>query len=224
MLELYIGSKNYSSWSLRPWLAMTHFDIPFKEIHLTLFSAEFARVIATASPARRVPVLVEDGFAVWDSLAIVEYLAERFPDIPLWPRDRLARARARSICAEMHSGFGQLRSNMPMNLEADLTGRGWNVAVQKDIDRIVSMWSELLDAHGNRFLFGEFSAADAYFAPVCSRFLTYRPDLPARVLAYAQGVVALPAMQRWIAEARAAREFIPEDEPYRAPPPGASER
>jgi glutathione S-transferase len=224
MLELYIASKNYSSWSLRPWLAMTHFGVPFKEIHLKLFSAEFRQVVSRVSPARRVPVLVDDGFAVWDSLAIVEYLAEKFPELPVWPRDSRDRARARSICAEMHAGFQQLRTNMPMNIEAELHGRGWNVAVQRDIDRICDMWGELLAAHGDRFLFGEFSAADAYFAPVCARFACYRPALPARIVAYVERIYALPAMQRWITEAKAVRDFIPEDEPYRLPPPPSSER
>jgi len=218
MLELYIGSKTYSSWSLRPWLAMTHFEIPFKEIHLQLFTTDFYRVVDEVSPSRRVPALVDDGFVVWDSLAIVEYLAEKFPDLALWPKDRQARARARSVCAEMHSGFTQLRAAMPMNFNASLHGRGWNVAVQKDIDRIVSMWEALLEAHGDRFLFGDFCAADAYFAPVCGRFDTYRPALPQRIEAYRDRVLALPAMKRWIADARASFEFIPQDEPYRKTP------
>jgi len=218
MLQLYIGSKNYSSWSLRPWLAMTQFAIPFEEIHLEMFSAEFRRVVATVSPVGRVPVLVDGGFSVWDSLAIIEYLAERFPDKAIWPREAKDRARARSICAEMHSGFQQLRANMPMNIGVELPGRGWNLAVQRDIDRISTMWRELLDGHGGPFLFGEFTAADAYFAPVCARFWTYRPELDLAIRAYVGRVFELSAMKRWVAEATATAEFIPEDEPYRAPP------
>jgi glutathione S-transferase len=218
MFDLYIGNKNYSSWSLRAWLAMTHYGIPFREIRLRLFSESFYREIAKVSPAGRVPVLLEDGFAVWDTLAIYEYLAERFSDMRLWPEDAKDRARARSICAEMHAGFTTLRSQMGMNIEASLPGRGWNVTVQKDIDRIVSMWSGLLGQHGGPFLFGPFTLADSYFAPVCTRFRTYQPALPAQIMAYVDRVFGLPAMQKWVAEALEEHEFIVEDEPYRIAP------
>jgi glutathione S-transferase len=215
MLELYIGNKNYSSWSLRGWFPLAHFGIPFKEIRLSLFTPAFYEAIGRVSPVGKVPVLVDDGFAIWDSLAIVEYLAERFPQYALWPRDLKARARARSICAEMHSGFTELRNNMGMNIEADLAGHGWNLAVQRDIDRITAIWGECLGAHQQPFLFGEPTLADAFFAPVCTRFRTYQPKLPARALQYVDDVLALPAMQRWIADGLQEKEFVAEDEPFR---------
>lgn len=217
MLELLIGNKNYSSWSLRAWLPLAHFGIPFKETRLTLFTPAFREAIGKWSPAGRVPVLVDDGFAVWDTLAIAEYLAERHPEHALWPRDRQQRARARSVCAEMHSGFGALRSAMPMNVEANLPGLGWSLQVQADIDRLSAIWTGLLDTHGGPCLFGEFTLADAFFAPVCLRYNTYRPRLAQRVERYVADMLALPSMRRWIDDALGEHEFIVEDEPYRAP-------
>jgi glutathione S-transferase len=218
MLELLIGNKNYSSWSLRGWLPLAHFGIPFRETRLTMFTPEFRAAVAAVSPAGRVPVLVDDGFAVWDSLAIGEYLAEKFPQHALWPRDPKERARARSICAEMHSGFGALREHMSMNVTAELPGLGWNLAVQRDIDRITAMWGELLGRHDRPFLFGELTLADVFYAPVCSRFHTYRPKLPARAERYVADVLALPAMRDWTTAAQSEREFLAEDEPYRQRP------
>ncbi len=216
MLALYIGNKNYSSWSLRPWILMRVLDIAFVEHRLSLFSEVFKTTIARLSPAGRVPILVDDDLVIWDTLAITEYLAEQNPQAGVWPSQFKARARARSICAEMHSGFGALRSQLPMNLEASLPGKGWNTAVQRDVDRLVQMWSELLDAHGGPFLFGPFSAADAFFAPVVTRFQTYAIALPANCSRYCEAVRALPAMLEWTAQALAEREFIAEDEPYRS--------
>ena len=220
MLTLYIGNKNYSSWSLRPWLALRAAGIDFEERRLVLFSESFHREVSAVSPAGRVPVLVDDGFAVWDSLAIIEYAADRHPQAPLWPQDGRDRARARSICAEMHSGFQALRARMPMNVEARLPGRGWDLAVQRDIDRICAMWTSLrtMNAAHGPFLFGGFSAADAFYAPVVSRFDTYRPALPEPVLEYMQAVLDHPAMREWVEAACAEHEFLPEDEPYRAAP------
>ena len=217
-LELLIGNKNYSSWSLRAWLPLAHHGIAFRETRLRLFTPAFDATVARVSPAGRVPVLVDDGFAIWDTLAIAEYLAEKYPQHALWPADRNDRARARSICAEMHSGFGNLRNQMPMNVEASLPGLGWSVAVQRDIDRICAIWIECLMRHAKPFLFGDFTLADAFFAPVCYRFATFEPRLPARVKQYVADMLALPAMQRWTAGARAEHEFLPEDEPYRAAP------
>lgn len=218
MLTIHIGDKRYSSWSLRGWFPLAHFGIPFREVPLRLATPEFHRAIAAVSPARRVPVLVDGDFAVWDTLAIVEYLAERNPQHAIWPADSRARARARSICAEMHSGFTELRTRMPMNAEAALPGFGWSLAVQKDIDRLVAMWSDALAQSGGPFLFGAAGAADGYFAPVCLRFDTYRPALPERISRYVADVLALPAVKRWLAEARAENAFRPEYEPYRAAP------
>src|SRR5262245_7528058 len=172
-LALVIGNKNYSSWSLRAWLVLAHAEIPFEEINVRLFVPGFKDEIAKYSPAGRVPVLLDDGLAIWDTLAIAEYLAERYPERKLWPTDTKRSARARSICAEMHSGFHALRSNMPVNITADLRGRGWNVAVQLDIERVCEIWRACRSEHGGPFLFGAYSVADAFFAPVVSRFITY---------------------------------------------------
>jgi glutathione S-transferase len=157
---------------------------------------------------------------VWDSLAICETLAERFPRAQLWPEDPKARAHARSICAEMHSGFGNLRNNMPMNVTAMLPGMGWNVAVQQDIDRIAQMWTELRQKYAAQgpFLFGHFTVADAFYAPVVSRFATYGVRLPELAKAYADHILNLPAMQEWIDAARAEHDFLADDEPYRTAP------
>ena len=215
-LTLYIANRNYSSWSLRPWLLMRALDMPFKERQVR-FSPGFHDEISRVSPAGRVPVLVAGDLVIWDSLAIVEYLAERFPLHGVWPTQPGDRARARSVCAEMHSGFGALRQAMPMNIEARLPGMGWSVRVQDDIDRIVSLWTGLRNAHAARgpFLFGTFSAADAFFAPVVSRFETHQVATPAVCDDYRRAVLALPAMQEWIAGALAEHSFVAEDEPYR---------
>jgi glutathione S-transferase len=226
MLKLVIGNKNYSSWSLRAWLLLTEARIPFEEVRVTLFSKTFAREIGRFTPAGRVPVLIdpdgaEGGLAVWDTLAIAEYVAERFPDHALWPRDPAVRARARSLTAEMHSGFGALRNACPMNVTASLPGRGWNVAVQRDVDRLVAMWSECLERHGGPLLFGDFTIADAFFAPVLSRFVTYAIEVPDTVGAYRDRVLALDGMRAWTAAAADEADFLVEDEPYRLPPADA---
>jgi glutathione S-transferase len=176
--------------------------------------------VARHSPAGRVPVLVDGDMNVWDSLAICETLAERFPRAQLWPADPKARAHARSICAEMHSGFTNLRNNMPMNVTAVLPGMGWNVAVQRDIDRIAAMWTELRQKYAAEgpFLFGHFTVADAFYAPVVSRFATYGVRLPEAAKAYADSILNLPAMQEWIDGARAEHDFLADDEPYRTAP------
>ena len=223
MFKLIIGNKNYSSWSLRSWLLLTEAGIPFEEIRLSLFSAGFEREIGRYSPAGRVPVLIDPegapgGLAIWDTLAIAEYVAERFPDKALWPAEPASRARARSICAEMHAGFAKLRGAMPMNVSASLPGRGWSVAVQDDIDRIVAIWRELLAAHGGPLLFGGFTIADSYFAPVVSRLTTYGVGLPPDIAAYRDAVLALAAMRTWTQAAQAETEFLVDDEPYRRHP------
>ena len=220
MFTLVIGNKNYSSWSLRPWLLMTEAGIPFDEVRLSLFTPSFREQIGRYTPTGRVPVLVDTeadaaGLAIWDTLAIAEYLAERFPERALWPSDRAARARARSICAEMHSGFSKLRWAMPMNVSADLPGLGWSVAVQDDVDRLVAMWRECLARHGGPMLFGAFSIADAFFAPVASRLRTYAVALPDDIAAYRDRVLALDGMRAWSAAAAAEEEFLLDDEPYR---------
>ena len=225
-MQLYIGNKNYSSWSLRPWLLMTQTGIQFEEIKLRLGfdeGSDFKKALAGLTPAGRVPVLVDEGFAVWDTLAIAEYLAEKYPSKALWPAQPLARARARSLCAEMHSGFGALRNHCPMNIEASLAEVGQRLLAEqpdvgRDLQRITQMWEKQLDEHGGPFLFGAFSIPDAYFAPVCSRIKTYALPVPARVAAYVERIHALPSMQSWTRDAKAEHDFLDVDEPYRTQP------
>ena len=226
MLQLVIGNKNYSSWSMRPWVLMRQLGIGFEEIKLRFDlrpDSAFYRQLARHTPAARVPVLLIDGFAVWDTLAIVEALADLHPELPVWPRDRLQRARARSLAAEMHAGFGALRSHFPMNIEARFPEVGARVlaqeaGVRRDLARIEAMWSEVLAASGRPFLFGEFGAVDAFYAPVVMRIRGF--DLPVSdvVRAYADRVAATPGVAAWIADALAEHDFIAEDEPYRSAP------
>jgi glutathione S-transferase len=224
MLTLYIGNKNYSSWSMRPWVLLKQAGIPFEErlVRFDSFDGEsrFKSEVLKVNPSGRVPVLVDDGFPVWDSLAIAEYAAEKFPDRQLWPQDAKARARARSVCAEMHSGFGALRSHCPMNIEADLAHNGAIVwrdqpAVRGDVQRIVQMWSDLLSEHKGPMLFGEFSNADAFFAPVCMRIRNYALPVPGHITDYIRRVCALPGVKAWMDDALAEHDFVDFDEPYR---------
>ncbi|MFM7532296.1 MAG: glutathione S-transferase family protein [Rubrivivax sp.] len=223
-LQLHIGNKNYSSWSMRPWVLMRQAGIAFEEV-MVRFDAftpesQFKQRLTALSPAGKVPVLVDEGLVVWDTLAIAEYLAERFPDQHLWPRERAARARARSVCAEMHSGFAALRNACPMNIEAHLPEIGALVlrdrpGVRADLERIVQMWSALLHEHGGPMLFGPFSVADAYYAPVVMRLRTYALPVPGEVSAYMQRVVELPGVRAWIEGALQEQDFLDFEEPYR---------
>ena len=228
MLKLYIGNKNYSSWSMRAWVLMRQAGIDFDEIKLRFdsFSADsnFKQRLGAISPAGKVPVLVDDGLVVWDTLAIAEYLAERFPELHLWPRETPARARARSVCAEMHSGFGALRSACGMNIEAVLPEAGaivWrdDAGVRADVARLIEMWRELLASYGGPMLFGRFSVADAFYAPVVMRLATYALPVPDDIAAYMARVQALPGMAAWVADALAEHDFLPFEEGYRATPP-----
>ncbi len=224
MLKLYVGNKNYSSWSMRPWVLLKQAGIPFEEVMVYFDSFDrdsvFKETIHAISPAGRVPVLVDDGFAVWDTLSIAEYVSEKFPDKNLWPRDVKARARARSVCAEMHSGFSALRGKCPMNIEAQLPQIGalvWrdHADVRNDVQRIVTMWSGLLEEYKGPMLFGEFSNADAYFAPVCMRIRNYALPVPGHITDYIRRVCALPGVKAWIDDALAEKKFVDFDEPYR---------
>jgi glutathione S-transferase len=223
-MQLFIGNKNYSSWSMRPWVLMKQSGIAFDEVMLRFDGftpdSQFKQQIARHNPVGKVPLLKDDGLVVWDTLAIAEYLAEKFPDKNLWPQDRKARARARSVCAEMHAGFGALRSAFPMNIEAHLPEVGQRLLgeqapVRADLDRIVSLWRELLEEHGCPMLFGEFSIADAYFAPVVMRLHTYALPVPSTLAAYMERVRALPGVAAWIKEALAEEEYLDFEEPYR---------
>lgn len=213
-LTLVIGNKNYSSWSLRPWLAMRQFGIDFNEVCIALYTPESPQQIRRYSPAGKVPVLLDDTLTVWDSLAILEYLAERLPMLPWLPETKAARAIARAICAEMHSGFQALRHHMPMNCRAKLPGQGMTPEVQIDIDRITAIWRECRQTYGadGTLLFGQFTIADAMFAPVALRFATYDIPLDSITKQYVETILALPAMQAWLTAAEAEPEKLPDFE------------
>lgn len=225
-MRLVIGNKNYSSWSMRPWVLLRQFGLPFEE-EMARFDgfeagSDFKKQVGAVSPTGCVPVLVDDdGFVVWDTLAIAEFLAEKYPGQALWPRDARARARARSVCAEMHSGFGALRGHFPMNVEATLPEVGARVLAgepraRADLDRVVALWQDALAASGGPFLFGDFCIADAYFAPVAMRIRTYALPVPGDVGAYIGRLVASRGVADWIADALEERDFRPFEEPYRA--------
>ena len=227
MLTLYIGNKNYSSWSMRPWVLLRQAGISFEEIVIRFDSfdegSDFRQQISAVSPVGKVPVLDDDGFKIWDTLAIAEYLAERFPEKNLWPQDVRARARARSVCAEMHSGFSALRGACPMNIEADLHETGQLVwrdkpAVRADVARLVGLWRELLATHPGPMLFGDFSIADAFFAPVCMRLKSYGLPVPGDIAAYIARVGALSGVTAWTDGALAENDFREFEEPYRLKP------
>jgi len=211
---LYIGSKNTSSWSLRPWLVLKAANIPFEAVLIPLRTAETKARILPLSPSGKVPALrIEEGGAsatVWDSLAICETLAERHPEARLWPENGSLRAHARSIAAEMHSGFPELRKTLSMEIAARHPTPALDDQVQADIARIVAIWTGALAASKAEggFLFGAFGIADAFFAPVVTRFETYGIHLPAVAQTYAQRVLALPAMRAWTAAAKAEAEQV----------------
>lgn len=212
---LIIGDKNLSSWSLRPWLAMKRACIPFAEERIRLRQPESKAAILRHSPSGKVPALKTNGFTVCDSLAILEFLAERHPELGLWPRESEARALARSISAEMHSGFGALRNEMSMDLLSRLPAPAIGAELDGDIRRIVAIWRQARAQHGGAgpFLFGAFSGADAMFAPVATRFRTYGVDLASfgddgQAADYARAVLDLPEMGEWTEGAKAeAREY-----------------
>ena len=224
MLKLVIGNKNYSSWSMRPWVLLKQAEIPFEEVKVRFDAftpdSSFKKTVNALTPTGKVPVLMDGDLTVWDTLAIAEYVAEQFPGQHLWPRDKAARARARSVCAEMHSGFTGLRSHCPMNIEARLPEAGaliWRdqPAVRSDVARLVAMWDELLKAHGGPLLFGDFSVADAYFAPICTRLTSYALPLPPALADYVSRVQALAGVKAWIDGALAEQDFLDFEEPYR---------
>lgn len=212
--RLIIGNKNYSSWSLRAWLLLSEAGIEFDEHRLALDTESFSREIAAFSPAAKVPVLIFDDHSVWESLAIAETVAERWPEKQLWPADPVARAHARSISAEMHSGFQTLRDAMPMNCRA----MGRKVALPDDLaadmDRIMHIWSECEQLYrgGDGWLFGDFSVADAMFAPVVLRFRTYGINLPESASAYPARLLESESLQNWLVAAESETEVIEHDE------------
>jgi glutathione S-transferase len=215
-MELVIGNKNYSSWSMRPWVLAREAGIAFEEVQLKFDDSGKAAGVERYSVAGKVPVLVIDGEPLWDSLAICETLAERFPEKQLWPADARARQVARSICAEMHSGFQALRGAMPMNIRSRYSGKGLTPESRRDIDRVVALWASCRERFGRdgSLLFGRFSVADAYYAPVVMRFQTYAVALPPAAQAYCDAVLGLRAVREWIDGARRETEFVAADEPY----------
>ncbi len=225
MLQLYIGNKNYSSWSMRPWVLLREAGIPFEEVAVRFDSfdpgSRFKQTLQAVTPTGKVPALVDGGITVWDTLAIAEYLAEQYPDKHLWPQDAAARAMARSVVAEMHSGFGALRSACPMNIEAHLPETGallWRdrPGVRADVQRLADMWGALLRRHGGPLLFGDrFTIADAFFAPVCMRLRTYALPVPPPIAAYVEHVASRPGVKAWIDAALAEQDFLDFEEPYR---------
>jgi glutathione S-transferase len=199
-LKLVIGNKNYSSWSMRPWLALRANDIPFEEIFIPLYTGEADKQrILDVAPSGKVPALVDGDITIWDSLAIIEYLAERFPEKRLWPRDPAQRAHARSISAEMHSGFAALRNECGMNLHRPVGAIELSADARANVARIQDIWTECRERYGKSgaFLFGAFGAADAMFAPVVHRFRTYAIAVEPQVRRYMDAMMALPAFQEW---------------------------
>lgn len=219
--NLWIGNKNYSSWSMRVWLVLKHFDIVFNE-HLIQFDGlcdgKFKQTLSQITPAGKVPTLVWEGFPIWDSLAICEFLAEHFPNKKLWPDHFKDRARARSICAEMHSGFTTLRTLCPMNIDTDLTEIGLNlwhehIDLRKDIQRVEQIWSERSGI--DTFLFGDFSIADAFFAPVVMRVMSYGLPVSQASQSYIEKIIQVSAVSQWIVAAKEEKCFVESNEPYR---------
>jgi glutathione S-transferase len=223
-LTLVIGNKNYSSWSMRPWIVLRGAGIAFRERMLKFESQDWNDHIGRLSPSGMVPVLWEGepgtGFATWETLAIIERAHELHSAAGVWPADAQARARARSICAEMHAGFRALRGAMPVNIRSRYPGKGMSPEVAKDIERIAALWSTARKdfGGGGPYLFGAFSAADAYFAPVATRFVTYGVALSGAALEYQQALLAAPAVKSWCADAVKETEFVAADEPYASAP------
>jgi glutathione S-transferase len=228
-MRLYVGNKNYSSWSLRAGLLLAQAGIAFEEVKLSFSdasdpSSKFKREIYQVTPAGRVPALVDGDVVAWDSLAIAEYVAEKFPEKKLWPADRAARARARSLCAEMHSGFGGVRNHFPMNIEFSAPEIGPRVLAEQaearsDLTRIDGLIASELALSGGPMLFGRFGIADAYFAPVASRIRSYGLPVSATTQQWVERIHQLPAMSAWVREALEEHDWVFIDEPYRDPPP-----
>jgi glutathione S-transferase len=221
-LKLIIANKNYSSWSMRPWVLMRQLDIPFEEVMLKFHSREWKEDLPKHSPSGMVPVLWDGDAAkadaTWESTAIFETINDKFPDRGVWPRDAAARNHARAIVAEMHAGFRALRMNMPMNIRSNHAGLGMNADVAANIKRIETLWREararFAATSSEPYLFGAFSAADAMYAPVVMRFNTYHPPLAEDSRAYCAAIQKTRAVKQWVEGALLETEFVPEDEPY----------
>jgi glutathione S-transferase len=211
-MKLLIGNRNYSTWSLRPWLVLRHFEIPFRDEVLQLSGDGWREKIAAQSPTGKVPVLIDGDLVVPETIAIIEYLADSFSDKAIWPSDRADRARARAAAAEMHAGFTALRNHAPMNLRASHPGKVDLDAVRKDLQRVERLWGDLLVASGGPFLFGAFTAADAMFAPLATRLRTYDLPVSDTVGRYVEAIYSLPAFQEWLGMALQEPWIVDDDE------------
>ncbi|HEY4200066.1 MAG TPA: glutathione S-transferase family protein [Devosiaceae bacterium] len=211
-MKLLIANKNYSSWSMRPWLVLRHFEIPFEEETLLLSGEGWKQKMIERSPNGNVPVLIDGDLAIPETLAIIEYIADLFPHKAIWPQDRKLRALARSASAEMHAGFSKLRSAAPMNLRASYPGRVPFEAVSGDLKRLDALWSDLLQRSGGPYLCGAFSAVDAMFAPVATRLRVYDLPVPDVATQYVEAIYGLPAFQEWLGEALKETWVVEQDE------------
>lgn len=207
-MKLIIGNKNYSSWSLRPWILLSYFEQTFSEHKITLFTDDMTTNMSDYCPNYKVPVLIIEQHKIWDSLAICEYLNEEKLDNKAWPAQALLRAKARSICAEMHSGFNAMRNEMPMNCRRAKGEIVLTEAAQQDVNRIITIWSDCLNQSSGPFLFDKFTIADAYYLPVVIRFDIYNISVPAAIRTYMEHMLALPAYQLWLNAAKAEPEII----------------
>ncbi len=209
-MKLIIGNKNYSSWSLRPWLLLSAYEIAFEEIRIPLFAAGYKERILSFSEAGKVPVLHDDNLIIWDSLAICEYICEKYLNGAGWPGDQIKRAKARSVCSEMHSGFSSLRNEMPMNCRARNRKVEITKELQNDISRIEKIWTKFRQENSTSgsWLFGEFSIADCMFAPVVFRFNTYKPELSDKTQEYITTMLEHPKIQLWMKQAQDEQETI----------------
>lgn len=210
-MKLYIGNQNYSSWSLRAWLVFNQYDLPVETIKLKLFTEDFYRTLEKVTPSAKVPVLVDDGVTVWDSLAILEYVNEAYLEGKAWPNSIAERAKARALSAEMHAGFTHLRNELPMNCRAK---RKVNLSegAMKDIARVDAIWSQQMVLFSHGWLFGEWSIADAMYAPIALRLQTYGIALSDLAQKYQEKQLASPAIQKWLAEAKMETDIVAEDE------------
>ena len=212
MMKLLIGNRTYSTWSLRPWLVLQHFDIPFEDELLQLSGEGFRDVLAQRSPTGRVPLLIDGDLVVPETLAIIEYIADAFPEKHVWPADRKDRALARSAASEMHAGFSALRNAAPMNLRASYAGRVSRDEIYADMARLEALLGGLLVKSGGPYLFGQFSAADAMFAPVATRIRTYDLSVSDTLTEYVEAIYALPAFQAWLSDAMREPWTVEQDE------------
>jgi len=211
-MQLVIGNKNYSSWSLRPWLLLSQFNIKFDEHFISLFSDNMLEAMKEYCPNNKVPVLIDDHARVWDSLAICEYINEQYLDNKAWPSDRISRATARAICAEMHASFFAVREEMPMNCRRSPSSIELTSNAYKDIERIQTIWQDCLAQHKGKFLFDEFSIADAFFMPVVVRFTIYQIAVSKEIQQYMDEMLSLPAYKKWLKGAINETQIIEEEE------------